>query len=754
MNSRRWLFVAACASALAVSGAPAGSSAPSGPVIGPAENFPNASPFDDRAAPSAYSLNDGLYTNGWGVSSPGEIVGVHAFEAVGGIDVLSSISCKWRTAVSNGTPARVFVWQDTGTGTFPGARLLHEQSITIQNSGTQIRNVYALSKGVVVSGRFYVGCAVPIAANQYPLATLAQAQAPGSVYVGATMPGPFNAASVNPSDFVDESSSWTLTLRAEGMNTGFTYQGRLSVESVNYTGSADLRFELFDAPIGGNSLGPVQELSGVAVSAGVFTVQVPQALSTFVNRPGNLWVEVSATTPSGNAAGWTHLTPRTPLAPAPMANAASVASKALSVDWSAVTNRPLGTSAWTAVSNGIVAPEAVGIGVGAPASPFHVRSSNQTNLALFDSDASAGTWVHFRNTGEGGRDWSLISSGPGNTEGAGKLMFFDGGAPTVRMTLDTGGNLGVGTTSPIARLHVEGGPSFYQFMVRTSDGGGTWAHLHNTGTGGRQWSLVSTGTANTEGAGSFLIRDSTAGLARLTIMPSGNVGINTSTPEKALTVNGTVQIMNGQALAFGTVGNGLGTAENTDLMALFRVNVASGLSQNVSELRLVIGDDNATNPNVYDSFIIGTNPGGGWNPTFHFRSDGFAFKPGGGSWAAISDPRAKHDVTPLTGTLDKLLTLRGYRFFYNDDIVGSGRGLAGPQIGLMADEVERIFPDWVTRDVNGLRSVSERATTALMVEALRDLRREKDEAVSRLTRENEELRARLERLEKKLEIAK
>lgn len=722
------------------------------PVLDPNPGAPPAAEFEDRGLASTYTLNDPPYTHGWGLASPGEIVGIHAFDANGGMDVLSTISCKWRQGLANGTAARIFVWQDMGGGVL-GARLLHEQTVTIQNAGTQTRNVYALTKGVAVSGRFYIGCSVAVNGSQYPLATAAAALPPGTVFVGA--PGvSFNASNLASAGLTDNSAFWVLTLQAGGLNNWYGYQGRLTVESVNYTGSADLRFQLFDAQTDGNALGAVQELTNVPVSAGVFSVRVPEALSTFIGAPQNLWVQVSATTPSGNVAGWMKLSPRQLLVPAPMAGTALLASTALSVDWSAIANVPPAVSFWESAPGGIRTMQGVGIGVSELAAPFHVFSGNATNLALFESDSALGTWVHLRNSAANGRTWTLISTGPSNTEGAGKLLFRDSDVATVRMTMDLDGNVGIGTTSPAARLHLEGGPSFYQFLARTSDGGGTWAHLQNTGTGGRQWSLVSTGTANTEGAGLFLIRDSTLGVPRLAVLPSGNVGINTTTPEKSLTVNGTVQIMNGQALAFGTVGNGLGTAENTDLMAMFRVNVLANASQNISELRLVIGDDNVTNSNVYDSFFIGTNPGGGWNPTYQFRSDGFAFKPGGGSWGNISDPRAKHDATPLTGTLEKLLSLRGYRYFYNDDIIQSGRGLPGVQIGLMADEVEQVFPDWVTRDINGLRSVSERATTALMVEALRDLRREKDEAVERLSRENEELRARLERLEKKLEASK
>jgi hypothetical protein len=71
----------------------------------------------------------------------------------------------------------------------------------------------------------------------------------------------------------------------------------------------------------------------------------------------------------------------------------------------------------------------------------------------------------------------------------------------------------------------------------------------------------------------------------------------------------------------------------------------------------------------------------------------------------------------------------------------------------MADEVERVFPDWISRDEHGTRFVTERSTTALMVEALRDLRSEKDRELAAKQAEIENLKARLDRLEAAL-IAK
>ena len=226
----------------------------------------------------------------------------------------------------------------------------------------------------------------------------------------------------------------------------------------------------------------------------------------------------------------------------------------------------------------------------------------------------------------------------------------------------------------------------------------------------------------------------------------GNVAINSATAENKLSVNGTVQILTpatgAHYLAFGVTGNMGGTAEGNDPMAFYRFNYAT----DESELRLIIGDNTASN---LDFFTIGALTNAGFIPAFMFRSDGLATKPGGGSWAALSDPRVKHDIAPLQGTLDRLLTLRGYHYLYNDDVISSGRALPGTQIGLMADEVERVFPDWVTRDAGGMRMVSERSTTALMVEALRDLRTEKDSQIAALKEQNAALEARLRTLEER-----
>lgn len=132
--------------------------------------------------------------------------------------------------------------------------------------------------------------------------------------------------------------------------------------------------------------------------------------------------------------------------------------------------------------------------------------------------------------------------------------------------------------------------------------------------------------------------------------------------------------------------------------------------------------------------------------TWALAVNGNAAKPGGGLWAVFSDARLKHNIEPLqVGILDKLLSLNGYTFEYDPKAIDNRLALPGRQTGLIAQEVQQVFPDWVDADEEGYLFVSERGLTAIFVEALRELRAEKDEAI-------ESLKSRLTALEAMMEL--
>ncbi|HEX8845802.1 MAG TPA: hypothetical protein VF791_14210 [Pyrinomonadaceae bacterium] len=105
----------------------------------------------------------------------------------------------------------------------------------------------------------------------------------------------------------------------------------------------------------------------------------------------------------------------------------------------------------------------------------------------------------------------------------------------IRMTINTVGNIGIGTLNPTKRLHIAGDNS--------ETGGYPILKLENTQSGGHSWLLYS-GAFGAPGA--LGIYDETAGAYRMFFDGSGNLGIGTANPVAKLDVR---QLGNSGALA-------------------------------------------------------------------------------------------------------------------------------------------------------------------------------------------------------------
>jgi len=149
-------------------------------------------------------------------------------------------------------------------------------------------------------------------------------------------------------------------------------------------------------------------------------------------------------------------------------------------------------------------------------------------LHVQGSDANEG--IRLANTGAGGRQYRLISTNAASSVLAGKFAILDETFGAFRLVLDAGGNVGLGTTSPLDRFHVEGSDA--NLGIRFS----------NSGTGGRQFRFVTTNTGSSAGGGKFAVLDETAGLFRLVVDSGGKVGIGTSSPATMLHVTGDVTV--------------------------------------------------------------------------------------------------------------------------------------------------------------------------------------------------------------------
>ncbi len=93
-------------------------------------------------------------------------------------------------------------------------------------------------------------------------------------------------------------------------------------------------------------------------------------------------------------------------------------------------------------------------------------------------------------------------------------------------------------------------------------------------------------------------------------------------------------------------------------------------------------------------------------------------------WMSISDVRLKKNIKPLEGALDRLLMLRGVTFEWKAPEEHANQ--TGPQRGFIAQEVEKVLPEWVTTDEHGLKAIGTRGFEPMVVESLRTLRAEND----------------------------
>lgn len=107
-----------------------------------------------------------------------------------------------------------------------------------------------------------------------------------------------------------------------------------------------------------------------------------------------------------------------------------------------------------------------------------------------------------------------------------------------------------------------------------------------------------------------------------------------------------------------------------------------------------------------------------------------------GNITSISDERLKSGVTSLSGALGKLSLLNGVSFEWNDLAKSLGKGGEGKQIGVIAQDLEKVYPELVTTGQDGYKSVDYGKLSVVLLEAVKELKAE-----------NEALKARVDALE-------
>lgn len=90
-----------------------------------------------------------------------------------------------------------------------------------------------------------------------------------------------------------------------------------------------------------------------------------------------------------------------------------------------------------------------------------------------------------------------------------------------------------------------------------------------------------------------------------------------------------------------------------------------------------------------------------------------------GTWAG-SDIRWKKNITDLGFVLDKVITLKGVTYEWRTDEFPGIHFDTGTQIGLIAQDVEKVFPDLVRTDNKGYKAVSYEKLSVVLLEGMKE----------------------------------
>jgi hypothetical protein len=339
---------------------------------------------------------------------------------------------------------------------------------------------------------------------------------------------------------------------------------------------------------------------------------------------------------------------------------------------------------------------------------------------------------------EGG---ATIGGGMANTASGESAAVLGGGFNTASGRHSTVGggnsNLASGERGVVAGGFINVASGFASTVPGGSENQAGGDHSFAGGFRARTRTATATGSAGGD-QGTFVWADSTSGTFESTgsnqflIDAVGGVGILTNRPLGILQLGSPP----GVAFRFGELNrfNELITNREMSFNAFDLVPAVTGTT--LFSFR--------RNPTAFD--LSGSIDLASLDDAGNLTISGEGAKPGGGSWAVASDERLKRNIEPIEHALDDLLRLRGVYFEYRD--AGTIHELPGRRIGMTAQNVESVFPDWVSQGADGFKRVTYRGFEALTVEALRALKSENDQ----LRDENRSLRERLERIEAALKI--
>lgn len=242
------------------------------------------------------------------------------------------------------------------------------------------------------------------------------------------------------------------------------------------------------------------------------------------------------------------------------------------------------------------------------------------------------------------------------------------------------------------------------------------------------YSLAAGYRAQANHVGSFVWADGTdadfasTGNNQFLIRASGGVGIGTTSPQSGyqLHVNGLSWFdIGGGSIALSTPGGWPG------LIMFSPGNYRRDMILNDDGMHIVTSNSSSS-PSTANGITILNNGSvgiGETNPVYPLDVDGDI---GCTALHETSDVRLKENIQQLENSLAKLEHIRGVSFEWNTLAGTAGAKPGEKQIGVVAQEVEDVFPELVSSPEDGYKSVDYSKLTAVLIEAVKELKAENE----------------------------
>ena len=337
---------------------------------------------------------------------------------------------------------------------------------------------------------------------------------------------------------------------------------------------------------------------------------------------------------------------------------------------------------------------------------------NNTRIQFDDTSSSAGfatnNWqIRANSSASGGASFlAFVDQGAAGNSETGTIVFeVDAGAPANSLRVSSGGNIGVGTATPVLDIHVNTTDTPAMRLEQNNSGGFT----------AQTWD-IGANEAN------FFVRDVTSGsrlpfrirpgapTSSIDIAANGFVGVGTASP--SLVGGSSSQIIE----ISGSSNPGL-AIRNTTGSRQYLMYVGSTGNNLLNIFDATAGADRIT-VNTTGQVGIGTTA-----PTDLLSVNGTASKPGGGSWLNFSDERLKNIKGRFNTGLNAVMQLQPIRYEYKSNNA-LGLKSEGEHVGFGAQSLQKVIPEAVSSTESGYLTVNNDPIIWTMLNAIKEQQKE------------------------------